>query len=246
MTKDEALALALEALEYIHEGANNQGPHTGISWRCVAVKAEPAITAIKQARALDKKAENARELGLDYEPDYKVTVVDDHHPNGVPLEQWGRVAKQGEHMRQRIEDLISAMEYHVEQTRPVHSTTIALQAAREALKAMPTPLVCDCNQGQVCHVCDPITPPAPPAPVQEPVAWMYGCVGRGRMYAEELDDPAGWQPLYTTPPAAQRQWVGLTDEERMDILLNLNWDKKLSHMDTALTIEAKLKEKNNG
>ena len=68
MTKDEALDLALEALKYIHEGANNQGPHTGISWRCVAVKAEPAIKAIKQARALDKMAENARELGLDYEP----------------------------------------------------------------------------------------------------------------------------------------------------------------------------------
>jgi hypothetical protein len=42
----------------------------------------------------------------------------------------------------------------------------------------------------------------------------------------------------------KREWVGLTDEERMDILLNLNWDKKLSHMDTALAIEAKLKEKN--
>jgi len=49
--------------------------------------------------------------------------------------------------------------------------------------------------------------------------------------------------LYTTPQP-QREWVGLTDEERMDILLNLNWDKKLSHMDTALAIEAKLKEKN--
>jgi hypothetical protein len=33
-------------------------------------------------------------------------------------------------------------------------------------------LVCDCNQGQVCHVCDPITPPAQPAPVREPVAWL--------------------------------------------------------------------------
>jgi hypothetical protein len=51
MTTDRALDLALEALEYIYEGANNQGPHTGISWRCVAVKAEPAITAIKQARS---------------------------------------------------------------------------------------------------------------------------------------------------------------------------------------------------
>jgi hypothetical protein len=40
-------------------------------------------------------------------------------------------------MKQLIEDLISAMEYHVEQTRPVHMTTVAIQAAREALKAMP-------------------------------------------------------------------------------------------------------------
>jgi len=67
----EAMKLALEALEYIHEGANNQGPHTGISWRCVSNKAEPAITALRQAlanEALDKMAENARELGLDYEP----------------------------------------------------------------------------------------------------------------------------------------------------------------------------------
>ena len=49
--KTEALKLALEALEYIHEGANNQGPHTGISWRCVSNKAEPAITAIREALA---------------------------------------------------------------------------------------------------------------------------------------------------------------------------------------------------
>ena len=68
-------------------------------------------------------------------------------------------------MKQLIEDLISAMEYHVEQTRPIHSTTVALQAAKDALKAMPTHLACDCYQGQVCHVCDPITPPAQPAPV---------------------------------------------------------------------------------
>jgi hypothetical protein len=39
-------------------------------------------------------------------------------------------------MKQLIEDLISALEYHVEQTRPIYSTTIALQAAREALKSL--------------------------------------------------------------------------------------------------------------
>ena len=53
MTKDEALDLALEFIEANHFG----GPD-----------AFELITAIKQARALDKKAENARELGLDYEP----------------------------------------------------------------------------------------------------------------------------------------------------------------------------------
>jgi len=57
MTKDEALAmdLALEALK-----SCSGVPH----WPAL----QPAITAIKQARALDKMAENARELGLDYEP----------------------------------------------------------------------------------------------------------------------------------------------------------------------------------
>ena len=44
---------------------------------------------------------------------------------------------------------------------------------------------------------------------------------------------------------AQRQWVGLTDEERMDCIFATNWSKK-PLMDTAKLIEAKLKEKNNG
>jgi len=42
-----------------------------------------------------------------------------------------------ETLKELIEDLISAMEYHVEQTRQIHSTTVALQAAREALKSLP-------------------------------------------------------------------------------------------------------------
>jgi hypothetical protein len=53
MTKDEALDMALEFVEANHSG----GPD-----------AFELIAAIKQARALDKMADNARELGLDYEP----------------------------------------------------------------------------------------------------------------------------------------------------------------------------------
>jgi hypothetical protein len=72
MTKDEALDLALEALEageyYIDDleaivyASDDLGIHED------RAKMQAAITAIKQARALDKKAENARELGLNYEP----------------------------------------------------------------------------------------------------------------------------------------------------------------------------------
>jgi hypothetical protein len=49
MTQTEALRLAFEALAYINEGANNQGPHTGISWRCAANKSAEALNTIKAA-----------------------------------------------------------------------------------------------------------------------------------------------------------------------------------------------------
>ena len=70
MTKDkvrsteEALKLALEALEDI-------GDEWGFTSQRTVPKRKEAITAIKEAlanEALDKMAENARELGLDYEP----------------------------------------------------------------------------------------------------------------------------------------------------------------------------------
>jgi hypothetical protein len=62
MTK-EALKLALEAFGEIEWSNNSQ-------WQ--SDRAKVAITAIKEAlanEALEKMAENARELGLDYEPE---------------------------------------------------------------------------------------------------------------------------------------------------------------------------------
>jgi hypothetical protein len=110
-------------------------------------------------------------------------------------------------MRQLIEDLISMMEYHVEQTRPIHTTTVALQAARDALKSLS----------------------AQPAPVQEPVEKHY------------VD---GGHIVY---PAAQRQWVSLTADERYDIRASFR-GRFLETSEFAeqvqLATEAKLKEKN--
>jgi len=47
----EVLKQMVETLEYIYKGANNQGAHTGISWRDVSNKAQPAIQAGRQAIA---------------------------------------------------------------------------------------------------------------------------------------------------------------------------------------------------
>jgi hypothetical protein len=93
-----------------------------------------------------------------------------------------------------------------------------------------------------------------PAPtVQEPVAWIRGSGlemlklengGHATVYASEGMSNHS-QPLYTTPPAAQRQWVGLTDEEITELeetttcLANESWLRNLTR-----AIEAKLKEKN--
>jgi len=73
------------------------------------------------------------------------------------------------------------------------------------------------------------TPPAAqPAPVQEPVAWMKEGWGPdcGPYIEFYRDDEMGWRdrkewtPLYTTPPAAQRQWVDLTPQELTKVFAN--------------------------
>jgi hypothetical protein len=67
MTKDEALDLALRSLKELVPDESDYAP----AIQGQRKRQEKAITAIKQALALDKKAENARKLGLDYEPALK-------------------------------------------------------------------------------------------------------------------------------------------------------------------------------
>jgi len=82
-----------------------------------------------------------------------------------------------------------------------------------------------------------------PAPtVQEPVG--YTTQARCFVHLHECTDAEaklyGWKALYTTPPAAQRQWVGLTDAEVMQTMSG-DWTSQFYF---ARAIEAKLKEKN--
>ena len=50
-----------------------------------------------------------------------------------------------------------------------------------------------------------------------------------------------WREANTTPPTAQRQWVGLTDEDRTEIRRE-HYARTLPLMDA---VEAKLRSKNN-
>jgi len=95
------------------------------------------------------------------------------------------------------------------------------------------------------------------APVQEPYGYLFQHEETGLTtvvdvqqveWGFEKNNPRHQKigPVYTTPPAAQRQWVGLIQQERKDIWREaIGWGDP-SHDDIGLmiAIEAKLKEKN--
>jgi len=89
-----------------------------------------------------------------------------------------------------------------------------------------------------------VTPPPAAQPEQEPVAWIcYGAPGKRDIDFEESDInelPIGTH-LYTTPPAAQRPWVGLTEGERNDLEDYCQMTIGKTAFDA---IEARLKERN--
>jgi hypothetical protein len=183
MTKDEALDLALEALEYFSDTSPTMAGKA---------HAEDAITAIKQARALDKKAENARELGLDYEP-----VLKDNSnyrldpPFAEPVGCEGAIVN-GRVYADRLEH-----DYKFEcEAGPLHLCNDWVEFRR-------------CFEWLAEHA----TQPAQPAPVQEPVA----VIGSDFQLLYCREDWAKGLKIGDTlclcsSPAAQRQWVGLTDE----------------------------------
>ena len=80
---------------------------------------------------------------------------------------------------------------------------------------------------------------------QEPVAMLERTPRLGILrvtYEDAVTElHEGLYPLYVKPQIPQRTWVGLTDEEREQVI-NANTATGLWHMTKA--IEAKLKEKN--
>lgn len=105
---------------------------------------------------------------------------------------------------------------------------------------------CPCQDGDACHYkdCDGGTKARPVAqPEQGPVALVID----GVLVKSELPEKYTGH-LYTTPPAAQRQWVGLTDEEIWSAVSRIGTSDSnvnpLVVLNDARAIEAKLKERN--
>ena len=80
-------------------------------------------------------------------------------------------------------------------------------------------------------------------PAQEPVAWasligQYAHIVWGK---QRPDDEIHTIPLYTSPTAQRKPWVGLTVCERTECFNSAEWNDLTQY---AEVIEAKLKEKN--
>jgi hypothetical protein len=173
---------------------------------------------VERNEALDKMAENARELGLDYEPVSKDNSNYRYDPPVAEPVAW---------------------KWH---QAPVKTSWGQEMVVADLAIDKDNTVSVYCERDQTAKVEAMLALPAQPAPVQEPVA----CVIDGDLYFHhEIDweDLAyqghGVELLYTTPPA-QRQWVGLTDEDI--IKCTPTWGGTVE--DVARAIEAKLMEKN--
>lgn len=252
MNKDTALDLALEALEEAHYKVEHKQD---------AAKREQAITAIKQARALDKMADNARELGLDYEP-VQEPVANDWSVFNTGAEVWGGLSLAdavAELTPERLERGWSAVCVINKDNPPVYTAPSAkpapdLQAELEATNRQ-VEILSDAlaeSRREIAQL------KSQRAPVQEPVAKPKLIGWRTADFLNETTDirsARNWEVHYevlpifegdpntklATPPAAQRQWVGLTEEEREQH--RDDWHANI-HDKEFRAIEAKLKEKN--
>jgi hypothetical protein len=179
---DEAQAEVLEQCRIIAMGAERED----------ALRAE--LTRLKASIALDKMAENARELGLDYEP------APVQEPLDVPKIEWVNTSSEWV-----VHYLQANSIFNAEQIGEMMD--FAALAANKFYAAPPAqPAVQERNFCERCgkrlggdghiHTCTP--PAAQPAPVQEPDYWLgYGL----QAYTEKPFEDA--TPVWTSPPAAQ-------------------------------------------
>jgi hypothetical protein len=154
---------------------------------------------LKASIALDKMAENAREVGLDYKP---ATVQEPWKPSDTA---------------NRIGGLPQDFIEHKVENEGDWSEWVNPDSEQYFMKC------CDCG---LVH--------------EMQFKVVKYSEGDECEFIDDADLQAVFRARRATPPAAQQQWVGLTDEERNKIRFDyLDYDER------ARAIEAKLKEKNH-
>jgi hypothetical protein len=174
----------------------------------------------KRQIALDIKAENARELGLDYEPSMTKDEALKLTLEALESADW------------YIDQLEMLVYSSVDDDGP-HENRAKVQVAIIAIKAalaLPAYTKEDIDRAFSAGIAEGekmVIEAQPPQPEQKPVAWrapawssVHGKYGY-RDFNDPLRDINGTfsrhnEPLYTAPP--QRPWIGLTDEEIADYL----------------------------
>ena len=252
MTKDEALDLALEAFV--------RAERDGYWSRDTAI----AVEAIKQARSAPVQEPVALrpedvtvevlmvQSGGGFAPLKTHGVKLTHKPTGIVV-QCSSERSQHRNREQALRDLERYLHGARPQPTPPAAQPAPVQEPSISVQWLAEMIISDCgcstnNERLLERITARIeqhiranTPPAQQAPVQKamPENWFAGMPEEYRKEA--------WR--VATPPAAQRQWQSLTDEEIFSVLGNLQ--RKYNGPPTedsrvvfAFAIEAKLKEKN--
>ena len=219
MSKDEALKLALEAFEWNYNTDLDNIPACE-KW---AKMLKENITAIKEALAQPEQCQcpnckvtlHASDCAVHNEPAYpKGQCNCGAQPEQEPA-AWKLVPKEPTDEMLKAMDECSTEGYD-ERLYAGHAASVYMAAVDVAP-----------------------TPPQPSVSIeQEPTAFLC----RGNLYFWPTKDdycgnPEDHIPLYTTSP--QRTWVGLTDEEAMQMYIDCGCMSELLD-----AIDAKLKEKN--
>ena len=246
MTKDEALKLALEALEdrtslmkwqaardavkkalaapVQDSTCNNSLREQGKAYPRTCRKCGKGPCIALANAALDKKAENARELGLDYEPVLKDNSNYRLDPPGLDPAGGTQVSKVWWDDDKLMAKPIPFVEFY----KAAPDLQAELDATNRQVEILSDALAESRREVAALKA------------VQEPVAWPAGLIDRIKAAEQRIQDghaprriPAdptdvdlvlaevrylleGKQPPFwikTTPPAAQRQWVELKPGE---------------------------------
>jgi hypothetical protein len=177
------------------------------------------------------------------EPIYNITVFDNAHPEGIPFEDWVQPAQEpdmqtGIAYQKGFHDGKQAALEQPAQEPERQAMKLALEALEESQTDNDTMEFWDRNERAIAAIKEALAKPA-----QEPVAhvYLFDHEGRPRIAWDNAKGVQIGDKLYTAPP--QRPWVGLTDEE---IHGTAGYNETREMYLFAITLIAKLQEKNNG